>query len=99
MIRRELNVRRNLLFKVSIVSSFLGGVLLFPQQREPQHAIEEATEAFREGKTLEAKQKLHSVLEGNPSDLRALVLIVGLRRERKVFSAVRQRNLPRQITL
>ncbi len=68
-------MRRNLLFKVSIVSSFLGGVLLFPQQREPQHAIEEATEAFREGKTLEAKQKLHSVLEGNPSDLGALVLI------------------------
>src|SRR5258708_16021810 len=76
MIRRELNVPgRNLLSTASIMLSFLGGLPLLAQQPEPQRAIEEATEAFREGKTLEAKQKLNSLLEGNPSDLRALVLI------------------------
>jgi len=65
---------RNLLCNAVIALSFLGGILLFAQQPEPQLALEEATRAFQEGKTAEAKQKLRPVLEANPSDLRALVL-------------------------
>jgi tetratricopeptide (TPR) repeat protein len=75
MIGRELTVPgRNRLRKLTITVSFLGSILLFAQP-EPQRAIDEAAQGFREGNTLEAKQKLHSVLEANPSDLRALVLM------------------------
>ncbi len=66
---------RNLLCNAVIALSFPGRILLFAQQPEQERAIEEATRAFQEGKTAEANQKLRPVLEANPSDLRALILI------------------------
>src|SRR5437588_9063428 len=50
--------------------SFLGSILLLAQS-----GIDEATLAFQQGKMAEAEQKLRPVLEANPSDLRALVLM------------------------
>ena len=53
----------------------LAGVLTFAQQpASPDRALDEAATAFEQGKTAEAEQKVHSVLERHPSDLRALLL-------------------------
>jgi tetratricopeptide (TPR) repeat protein len=54
--------------------SFLTGVLLFAQQRDPDLALDEAAAAFEQGKTDEAEQKLRPVLEKHPSNLQALLL-------------------------
>ena len=53
----------------------LGSILLPAQQPDSQREIDEATLAFQQGKTAEVEQKLRPVLEANPSDLRALVLM------------------------
>jgi tetratricopeptide (TPR) repeat protein len=53
----------------------LGGILLPAQQHESQREIDEAALAFQQGKMAEAEQKLRPILEANPSDLRALVLM------------------------
>jgi len=52
----------------------LAGTLNFGQQPAPDLALDDAARAFEQGKTAEAEQKVHSVLEKHPSDLRALLL-------------------------
>src|ERR1700730_11773206 len=67
--------RRTVLNNAVIALSFLGSILLCAQHVEPQSAIDEATQAFQQGKIAEVQQKLRPVLEANPSNLQALVLI------------------------
>src|SRR4051794_11889153 len=67
--------RTTVLCNAVIALSFPGSVLLYAQRLEPQRAIEEATQAFQQGKTADAEQRLRPILEANPSDLRALVLM------------------------
>ena len=58
--------------------TFIGCIILagasLAQQPSPDVALDEAASAFEHGKTAEAEQKVQSVLERHPSDLRALLL-------------------------
>jgi predicted Zn-dependent protease len=60
--------------KIFIGWVILAGVLIFAQQPTPDLALDEAASAFEQGKASEAEQKVQSVLEKHPSDLRALLL-------------------------
>jgi tetratricopeptide (TPR) repeat protein len=48
---------------------------VFAQQSELQLALDDAAKAFEQGNVAEADQKVRSVLESHPSDLRALLLM------------------------
>jgi len=65
----------------------LSACVLFPAQRsESQSVLEEAAQAFERGNTAEAEQKVRSVLDKHPSDLRALLLIAAVLDSRRRYS-------------
>src|SRR5262249_16793518 len=83
---RELIVSGKALVRDGMMALLLSAGILFAQPSDPEAVLERAARDFEQGRTADAERGIRAVLEKNPSDLHALLLIAAVLDSRQKYA-------------